>query len=338
MCLSVCGRRPRSTSVISIIFKYLQTIVISDLIYDPALPYSVLLQPSTNQRQALLKFFVFIPAFVLLCISVNAQQADSLHQHDSLPAKVIYRNIYSALLDSNYLLNTKGTPTAYAEIPAKHQNVQFFFYIMAGLLLCLGLMRTFFSRYFNTLFRVFFNTSLRQNQLTDQLTQAKLPSFLFNAFFVVNAGIYVYFLVNYFLLKKPETDWKLLQVCILTVAGCYFIKFITLRFMGWITGYRREADAYIFIIFLFNKIEGILLLPFSIVIIFSMHSLAGAAVFISVLLLAVILIVRFFRSWSLLQNNLKVSAFHFMMYIFALEILPIAFIYKAVKLFLGINQ
>ena len=63
------------------------------------------------------------------------------------------------------------------------------FYLIAGIVLLLAFFKYFNSRYFTNLFRVFFNTSLRQSQLTDQLLQAKLPSLLFNLFFILSGGI-----------------------------------------------------------------------------------------------------------------------------------------------------
>ena len=247
-------------------------------------------------------------------------------------------NIYRALEDSNIFLNARGLPQALPVQQKKNEDRQAFFFLIAGLFLLLGIMKTLYSRYFSTLFRVFFNTSLRQNQLTDQLEQAKLPSFIFNVFFVLVTGLYIYFLFNLFYPERKQPDWYLAGLCVLAVGACYFVKYLSLRFTGWVTNCRAEASTYIFIIFLLNKVIGILLLPFLAILAFSTASLASYAVFLSVILLSLVLVTRFFRSYSLLQNRLKITAFHFFLYIIALEILPIALIYKAVTLFLSINS
>ena len=280
-------------------------------------------------------FFLLAPAHT------RAQVADSLAQQkssaDSIKA-LHNKNIYRTLEDSNIFLNTRGLPQALPEQQKKEDGRQVFFYVIAGLFLQLGIMKTLYSRYFSTLFRVFFNTSLRQNQLTDQLEQAKLPSFVFNVFFVLVAGLYIYFLFAHFHPGKQQPDWYLAGLCVLAVGACYFMKYISLRFTGWLTNCRAEASTYIFIIFLLNKVMGILLLPFLALLAFSTPVLASYSVFISLLLLALIFITRFFRSYSLLQNRLRITAFHFLLYIIALEILPIALIYKGVTLFLSINS
>ncbi len=279
-------------------------------------------------------FLVFCCLFFV--IYANAQPADSVLQRkdSSMFLQMVPQvNEYQQMLHSNIFVNTKGKPEAF-NIRVKKHGSSFFFYVILGLLMVLGILKTLYSRYFNTLFRVFFNTSIRQNQLTDQLEQASVPSFLFNIFFVLSAGLYFYLLLHQF---SPSNglDLHLLEICIPAVAICYLGKYLSLRFTGWITNYQQEASTYIFIIFLLNKVIGVLLLPFIVLMMFSPSKMASVAFFISLIALALILLLRFFRAYSLLQNKLKITGFHFFLYLAALEILPIALIYKAVMLFIA---
>ncbi len=271
-----------------------------------------------------------------MCISAQGvdEPVQNLGAIDSIKPTT---NAYVQLLGSNFLLNASGVPQALNIIPKKLQNKQPFFYLILSLFLGLGIARTFFSRYFNTLFRVFFNTSLRQNQLTDQLEQAKLPSLIFNLFFVITTGLYSYFLLHYFYANHQNLDWYILFVCIAVVAICYLVKYLSLKFTGWVTNYQSEADTYIFIIFLLNKVIGIFLLPIITFMAFSTYQIASYAIFISFIFIAILFIIRFFRSYSLLQSRLKISRFHFSLYIIGVEILPILLIYKAVTLYFGIK-
>lgn len=332
MCSLTFGAQQRSTLATSIIFKN----IISKYRLIFAHKFSGL-------RLSLILFSCF---FFLLPVCVSAQADTAVQVKDSVAQirdsaalhKFVPVNIYRSLLDSNIYLNSKGAPSSLAVTYKKAESDPVFFYIIVSLLIILALIKTIYSRYFATLFRVFFNTSLRQNQLTDQLEQAKLPSLIFNIFFVLSAGLYVYLLLHYFTLEETKPDWYLIGLCMAAVGGCYLVKFISLKFTGWVTAYKPESNIYIFIIFLLNKIIGILLLPFIIVIMFSTHTIASYAVFISLIFLGLVLLLRFFRSYSLLQNRLKVSRFHFFLYILAFEILPLALIYKAALLFLGINS
>ena len=114
----------------------------------------------------------------------------------------------------------------------------------------------------------------------------------------------------------------------------YAGKYIVLSFSGWLTGYNDEADAYIFIVFLINKILGICLLPIVVITSFALPVLVQVVTSISLIFIALMLIFRFFRSYGVLQSKLRISSFHFLLYIIALEILPLLVIYQLVHVYL----
>ncbi len=290
-----------------------------------------------------MKFFVpFVLFFMFLSFNAVAQLTDSLVKTititDTVKKSVPAIGIYNDLLRQNRFLNSKGTPQYFAISPKKQKSIESIFYLFALLLLLLGILKTIFSRYFATMFRVFFNTSLRQSQLTDQLEQATLPSWLFNFFFALSAGLFIYVLQNHHSNENGEINWYYLLVCIVAVAVCYLVKYISLLLSGWVTGYRAEASIYIFSVFLLNKIIGLVLLPFSLLLVFSSNKVAGYISVISLMFLGLLFITRFFRAYGLLQDRLKFNGFHFIVYILALEILPIFLVYKTVMMFFRINS
>lgn len=288
----------------------------------------------------------FLVSFVLFFITVSfggvAQVKDSSLQTititDTSGKSMPILGLYNNLLEQNLFLNSKGTPQSLAISIKKHPATEYLFYVFALLFLFLGILKTVFSRYFTTMFRVFFNTSLRQSQLTDQLEQATLPSWLFNFFFTLSAGLFIYVLYDYYNNENGVIDWDYLLFCIVAVAACYLLKYISLLLIGWLTGYRSEANMYIFSVFLLNKIIGLVLLPFSLLLAFSINKVAGYVSVISLMFLGLLFISRFFRAYGVLQSRLKFNGFHFIVYIFALEILPVLLIYKTVMMFLGMNS
>lgn len=298
----------------------------------------------------ILLFGLFI---MLLPASLCAQQADTtIGPQDSLitlpitdsAAKLIQADTVKvravnqpAFMLKNKLLNSGAVPVSLEVQRKNHESKELFFYMVAGLVLLLAMLKYFYSRYFNNLFRVFFNTSLRQNQITDQLLQAKLPSFLFNIFFVISGGFYVYALLSHFKLAGTGNEWIFIFSSIALMSLIYFIKFCTLTFTGWVTGLRESVNVYIFVIFLINKIIGIFLVPFIIFLSFSNVQLGKIAALGSLIIIGVFLLLRFFRSYGLVQNQLKISKFHFLLYITGLEILPLLLIYKGLMLYLTKN-
>ncbi len=306
--------------------------------------------------------------FILCCCvlsllpCVDAQQLDSLLTKDSLAnhnlsdslKKDSLNSIYSfskkgnaiplqqkqyglnEILKENIFLNSNAAPVSLVQSHRKPVSRDLVFYMLAAILLFLGVLKVVWPRYFSNLARVFFNTSLRQGQLTDQLLQAKLPSMFFNLFFSLIGGVYIYLLLNYFGITAYN-NWNVLLVCIVSLSFIYMMKFITLKFAGWLTGYKEEAETYIFIVFLINKILAICLVPIVVIIAFSMSRLVDLTIIVSYVMIVLMFIMRFFRSYGLLQTRLKVSGFHFLLYIIGVELLPLLLIYEFALIILSKN-
>ena len=273
--------------------------------------------------------------------STTLATVQNLRQKDSL-AKQIGINKYDSasniFLAKHFFLNTTGKPSA---MPNKIKSLitkDLLFYFLLCIVALLAFFRFFYTRYFNTLFRVFFNTTLRQSQLTDQLLQAKLASLLFNVLFLIASGLYAYFLLAHFNWIDKEISWRFIFVSIIGITAIYLLKYMSLKFTGWLTGFGEVLDTYIFIIFLINKIIGIILIPIVVILAFSDWLVKDITVLISLLVIGLLFLLRFFRSYGLLQNQIKVSRFHFFLYIIGIEILPLLLIYKGLVVLLGKNS
>lgn len=234
----------------------------------------------------------------------------------------------------NQLLNLSGEPVPYAISLRNYPGKEYLFYLLTGLVMVLAFLRFFYPRYFSNLFRVFFNTSLRQSQLTDQLLQAKLPSLFYNLFFIISGGLFSYLLLSHFHWIDTPLQWRTAAICIGVLGVAYSMKYATLKFTGWITGYTDPVNTYIFIVFLISKIIGIILVPIIILLAFSAPQIAQVAVTASLLMIAFMLLLRFVRSYSILQYQLKISRYHFLLYILGVEILPILLVYKGLMVLL----
>lgn len=289
--------------------------------------------------------FLFFIAFPVL---LSAQDADSLLVKKDADSSVFkrdtvknfiasYQTTFQSILKENSFLNSKGKPLAMSVYPRKNVSEDVIFYILLVVIAALSFLRFFYLRYFNNLFRVFFNTSLRQSQLTDQLLQAKLPSLFFNIVAVISGGLFSYFLLKYAGVFLQSNPFTVIIVCSLCMGAIYLLRFITLKFTGWVTGYKEVTNTYIFIIFLINKILGIVLLPFIVVMAFSVPVLIKVSALTAILFTVLMFLLRFFRSYGLLQNQLKISHAHFIMYIVGIEIVPVLLIYKGLVLLLSKN-
>ncbi len=254
---------------------------------------------------------------------LQAPAADSAKQIVLVPIDSCFRAVLSTSK-----LNLFAAAEFQIEKEKQVQHKEWLFYYLLGIAFLFGLLRLSYLRYFNDMFRVFFRTSLRVNQIREQLVQSGLQSLLFNILFAVVAGAYVYLLIRYFKvsIQLPEVFIPLVMAGI--VAVLYTAKYFFLELSGWLFSIKNASSTYSFIVFLINKIIAVLLVPFLFVIAFANSELAGIAITISLVLVGGLFLYRFLRAYNPVQSEIKVGRFHFFLFFLAFEVAPLLVLYK----------
>lgn len=206
------------------------------------------------------------------------------------------------------------------------------FYALTGLVLVLAFMRGAFSKYFADLLRLFALSTLRQKSLREQLLQNRLASLLLNIFFCLSAGTFLYQLAQYqqwLPAPSQQPGWAWLA-CIGFVAAVYLVKYISTATSGWVFGFRELAEQYNFLVFLVNKVVGMLLLPASIILALGSPGLQSVWVVLTVAGLGLLFIYRYVLAIPLLRQHVRAIPIHFFLYLCAFEIIPVLVLYKVV--------
>ncbi len=219
----------------------------------------------------------------------------------------------------------------------KFKGKELLFYLIVFLLLIFAILRRAFPKYFNDLFRLFFRITLKQRQIRDQLMQTPLPSLLLNGFFVISGGLYITLVLQHFKLDPVKNFWLLFFYCSAGLSVAYFVKFIGLKILGWLFNMQDAAGSYIFIVFVINKMIGILLLPFLVLIPFATGDIYAVGFTMSWCLMIGLFAYRFILTYSAVRNQVKVNPFHFFLYLCAFEIAPLLLVYKGLLLFFGLT-
>ena len=201
------------------------------------------------------------------------------------------------------------------------------FYLMAGVIFCLAFIRAVFSKYFRNLFLFFFQTSLRQQQIREQLLQDNLASLFINLLFFISTGLYISLLINYKNWASVSYGWLAL-FCAVILILIYLGKYFFLLFAGWVFNTKEAAGSYIFLVFMVNKMMGILLIPFLLILSFANATVVDVGITVSIGLIGLLYLYRYLVSFSAIRNKLKVNALHFFLYLCAVEVLPLLLIYK----------
>jgi hypothetical protein len=216
------------------------------------------------------------------------------------------------------------------ELPHTLESQTADFYLLLFLCLMLGVIRYMDTKYFINLWRAFWNPTLSNRQLKDQLQGSGLPNLLMNIFFTFAGGAYIYYIVRFFTPHHSGVIPPSLLI-IMLIAGTgliYLAKYAAVRFSGWAFRVEGITEHYLFNVFLINKVMGITLIPFIIVLAFADHQWAQQMVVISFVVSGALLLNRYFRSWEVFGSFFQYSKFHFFMYLCASELLPLAVLMK----------
>jgi hypothetical protein len=215
------------------------------------------------------------------------------------------------------------------------QGKESLFYSTIALLIFFALVRNNFARYAADLFALFFRTTIKQRQIKEQLLQAPLPSLLLNIVFFISGALFINLLLAHYGLGQSFSFWLLFLYAILGLVVIYMLKFITLKLCGWLFHMSDVTDAYTFVVFTTNKVIGIALLPFIILIAFSSGPFQQGILSLSIVVVAALFLYRFYLSFATIERRLKISFFHFLLYLIGFEIIPLLLINKLLFKFLG---
>lgn len=254
--------------------------------------------------------------------------ADSLAMQNVEKLKRVKIESFQHVLREHPYLPFNETPVQSNLYRREQADNEFMFYFLVGLLLYFACIKLFFGKYLDNLITLFFRATMRHQQIREQLLQTPLPSLLLNILFVVSGGFYLSLLARHYGFTVFGDFWITFVYAILFVSAIYIGKYIVLKMIGWIFNISSATDTYIFIVFLVNKVIGIFLLPIVILMSFSSQVLLPVLISLSYVMLVVFLGYRFLNAFRPIRTEIKVTRFHFFLYLCAFEIAPLLLICK----------
>ena len=152
-------------------------------------------------------------------------------------------------------------------------------------------------------------------------------SLMINLFFLLSAGLFITLMIQqYQWLDMPY--WKLYAYATAVLALIYLGKYLFVSFAGWVFNNSQSASSYLFLVAVVNRIMGVVLLPLIVIMAFAEAPIAMIALTIAFGVVTLLFFYRYIVSFGLLRSELQVNPFHFFLYLCAVEILPMALIYK----------
>lgn len=206
------------------------------------------------------------------------------------------------------------------------------FYLLAGLLALLGIIRVSFPKYFNDLFMLFFRVTFKQKAIRERLLENTLPSMLLNVLFFFSGGFFLFYVSKYYQWSFKDNFWYGMGFWLLVLACVYSGKLLLLKAMGWLFQMQEISNTYSFIIFMVNKVIGVLLTPIVILLALGPVFMQPVLITIAIFLLVAMFIYRYIISYPSVRTTVRINQFHFFLYLCAFEIVPMLLIYKVLAI------
>jgi hypothetical protein len=252
----------------------------------------------------------------------------------------LYLNFFTKKQHAYQLYNQKVRSTNANEVLYKIEqkfslpDKDILFYAVIALIFLYSFLIQIAPQYIAKLFSQFSQSSLRMMQNREQLLQNSLASFIMNIGFVVSFSLMTTLVIfNAHLL--PINFWEGFFYMCLFFLGLYIGKYICLTIAGYIFNTIELVQTYIFVVFMINKVLGILLIPFIGILAFAKPFLHPFAIWGASLLMVLLLLYRYLFSLTSVRNKLHVSSFHFFLYLCAFEVIPLLILYKLIVQYFG---
>ena len=209
-----------------------------------------------------------------------------------------------------------------------HQNIEWIFYSFLFLFLFTALLGRYSNGLLRKLWKIYVNDGFIFRQSKDQMAQQQIVSVALNFLFILSTGLFIFFGLGWDQEFSGNMRWLILAACFVVIAVVYLFKHLFFKILGWAFGQEQAFEDYLFVVFLNNKLLGLLFLFSSFVMAFSDAASSSLTFKLSLFIVALMLVYRFLRGFQLFSNQVRVGFFTLFLAFLALELIPSAVLIK----------
>ncbi|MEN9523156.1 MAG: hypothetical protein RL065_1533 [Bacteroidota bacterium] len=306
-------------------FSFLKTnATVKDSVKNHSFPYlQSALKGDTSNASNLVNGFFQLPD------SLNPQSVYHYFSYDSL-------HLTKVEITHNIFSKTKNIVTEIPQLrPTSPEKWLFYFILfLAGIVV---FVKSAFTRYFNELWRSFFNMNNAMLMMRQQDIAFSVPGLLLSVNFYVVIAIYIFLKIHQLKIHIPINDIGLIGVLVLFIMAFIMFRFFIYRASMMMFNKKTELESISFIDLMQLEFSGIIMVPMVLVLAFGSSTITDYLWIASYILTATILGYRLILGWRIGGRLIFQNWFHFILYICSVEIAPILIILKSVQYAIVLN-
>ncbi len=208
-------------------------------------------------------------------------------------------------------------------------------YFSIASLAILAWLKLLYSKFIHNIFRSSLNYQLSLKIFNDAgLVQKRIFVFL-NIFYYLTTGIFIYLVFDYFnYYPFGLKELKLLGAIVSLMLAYSLFRYLMMKISGYLFNRRKLFSEAVFHNFLYNKIAGIIIIPFILLLAYTRGIFQDISAFAGISVLLVMFLMRLIRLSVFILRSV-VLIFYFILYLCSLEIIPLLVISK---LLLSLSQ
>lgn len=210
----------------------------------------------------------------------------------------------------------------------ERQIPDWFFIIALGILSIFAWIRVTYGKYLNNLWISSYSYQLAWKAYSERGVVEKRFGMGLDVLYIVNGSLFLYLLTVFL---TPGTfkgrSWQVIGFAFLLLLSLMVIRMFVMHLTGYLFARKELFSMFLYHFFLYNKVIGIVLLPFLITLPFTRGLFQEILIFTGITSIVIIHFARLFRAGIYLLKNV-VLLFYLILYLCILEILPILVIIK----------
>jgi hypothetical protein len=207
-------------------------------------------------------------------------------------------------------------------------NLEWIFYSFLFLFLFTAVLAKYSNGLLRKLWKIYINDGFMHRQSKDQMSQQPVISIALNVLFIFSAGLFVFFGLGWDHEFSGNMRWFILVASFVAIGFVYLFKHILFTILGWAFGQEQAFDDYLFVVFLNNKLWGLVFLFSSFIMAFSDTSTSNITFRLTLFLAALMLLYRLIRGYQVFSKQSKIGLFTLLIAFIALELIPSAVFVK----------
>jgi hypothetical protein len=265
----------------------------------------------------------FINGFMNLPDSLNPKRIYPYYSLDTL-------HLIKLDISNSALSKVKNIKTELSQIrPALPEKWLFYFIlVLVGIVV---FVKSFFTRYFNELWRSFFNLNTAMLMMRQQEIAFSVPGLLLSINFYCATATYIYLKIHQLKVQLPFNDFVLIGLLVVFMMCFILFRFFVYKGAINMLSKKNELQAISFIDLIQVEFAGIILVPINLILAFGNPILTEYIWLLSYLFIIAALFYRLILGWRIGGKIIFRHWFHFILYICSVEIAPILIIIKSVQ-------